>query len=125
VGIAWLRRIVQDTQAGMLNAGIDDFVKNLHELRIEDEIAQAYLVASYGRHVRVKDAEALRSVAQGLTMNGMASGGFRMFTTWIDDGELAFGGEARRKRAAGLAREIRNKQEEITRLKTKAGELAA
>jgi hypothetical protein len=97
----------------------------LHELRIEDEIAQAYLVASYGRHVRVKDAEALRSVAQGLTMNGMASGGFRMFTTWLDDGELAFGGEARRKRAAGLAREIRNKQEEITRLKTKAGELAA
>jgi hypothetical protein len=97
----------------------------LHELRIEDEIAQAYLVASYGRHVRVKDAEALRGVAQGLTMNGMASGGFRMFTTWLDDGELAFGGEARRKRAALIAREIREKREEITRLETKAGELAA
>jgi hypothetical protein len=97
----------------------------LHELVITDETAKAYLVASYGRYVKVRDAEALRGVAQGLTVDGMASGGFKMFTAWLDDGELGFGIEARRKRAVKLAREIEDKKREIDNLKTKASVLAA
>lgn len=97
----------------------------LHELAIADETAKAYLVAGYGRYVKVGDAEALRNVAQGLTVDGMASGGFKMFTAWIGDGELAFGIEARRKRAVKLARDIDEKRREIGDLKTKAGALAA
>lgn len=96
----------------------------LHELVIADETARAYLIASYGRYVKVRDAEALRGVPQGLTVDGMASGGFKMFTCWMEDGDLAFGAEARRKRAVRLGREIDEKTREMGRLKTKAAELA-
>lgn len=97
----------------------------LHELVIADEVARAYLVASYGRYVKVRDAESLRGVAQGLSEDGMASGGFKMFTSWLDDGELAFGIEARRKRAIKLAREMEQKRGEAARLGARAGELSA
>lgn len=97
----------------------------LHELVITDETARAYLIASYGRYIKVRDAEALRGVAQGLTVDGMASGGFKMFSCWIEDGELAFGAEARHKRAVMLGREIAEKTREIGSLQAKATELAA
>jgi hypothetical protein len=81
----------------------------LHELEISDETARAYLVASYGRYVKVRDEEALRTTPQGLTVDGMASGNFKLFTAWADDGDLAFGAEARRKRAVALGRKIEEK----------------
>lgn len=95
----------------------------LHELVIDDETARAYLVASYGRYLKVRDEETLRGTTQGLTVDGMASGGFKMFTSWSDDGELAFGAEARRKRAVRLSREIEEKKREVRELAATAGEL--
>lgn len=97
----------------------------LHELVIADETAKAYLVASYSRYLKVRNAEALRSVPQGLTVDGMASGGFKMFTAWIEDGELAFGAEARRKRIVSLGREIEKKTREKGESEEKAKKLAA
>ncbi len=97
----------------------------LHELVIGDETARAYLTASYGRYVKVGNAEALRDVAQGLTEDGMASGSFKMFTAWQDDGDLAFGSEARRKRVVKLAREIEQKRSELSNLHVRTTELAA
>lgn len=102
----------------------------LHELSIDDPTAKAYLLASYGRYIKVRDAEALRGVASGLTVDGMASGGYKMFTAWAEDGDLAFGAEARRKRAVHLGRVIEDKQralktaqDEATHLRTWAERL--
>lgn len=97
----------------------------LNELVIADETAKAYLVASYGRYLKMRDAEALRGAVQGLTVDGMASGGFKMFTSWLDDGELAFGAEARHKRAVRLGREIEEKRREVRELIGQVEELAA
>lgn len=96
----------------------------LHELVISDETARAYLVASYGRYLKVRDEDALRGIAQGLTVDGMASGNFKMFTAWADDGDLAFGAEARRKRAVVLGREIEEKGRQQNSRQGVADELA-
>ncbi|CAM3364028.1 MULTISPECIES: SbcC/MukB-like Walker B domain-containing protein [Cupriavidus] len=97
----------------------------LQELVIADETARAYLVASYGRYVKVADAQALRGAPQALTVDGMASGGFKMFSSWVDDGELAFGAEARRKRVVRLVRQIDEKSQERDAHRAGAAELAA
>lgn len=97
----------------------------LHELVIDDETVSAYLVASYGRYVKVSDAETLRDTAQGLTVDGIGSGGFKMFTSWADDGGLAFGAEARHKRAVRIAMEIEEKAKAIQAQRYRAQELAA
>ena len=97
----------------------------LQELVIADETARAYLVASYGRYVKVADAQALRGAPQALTVDGMASGGFKMFSSWVEDGELAFGAEARRKRVVRLARQIDEKTRERDEHRASAAELAA
>lgn len=97
----------------------------LQELVIADETARAYLVASYGRYVKVADAQALRGAPQALTMDGMASGGFKMFSSWVEDGELAFGAEARRKRVVRLSREIEGKTRERDTHRASAEALAA
>ncbi|KJK24265.1 hypothetical protein UB46_11320 [Burkholderiaceae bacterium 16] len=97
----------------------------LQELVIADETARAYLVASYGRYVKVADAQALRGAPQALTVDGMASGGFKMFSSWVEDGELAFGAEARRKRVVRLARQIDEKTRERDAHRASAAELAA
>jgi hypothetical protein len=95
----------------------------LNELLLDDPTAKAYLLASYGRYVKVRNAEALRGVASGLTVDGMASGGYKMFTAWADDGDLAFGAEARRKRAIHLGREIEAKQRAMKVAQTEAASL--
>lgn len=97
----------------------------LQELVIADETARAYLVASYGRYVKVADAQALRGAPQALTVDGMASGGFKMFSSWVEDGELAFGAEARRKRVVRLARQIDEMTRERDAHRASAAELAA
>jgi hypothetical protein len=97
----------------------------LQELVIADETARAYLVASYGRYVKVADAQALRGAPQALTVDGMASGGFKMFSSWVEDGELAFGAEARRKRVVRLARQIEEKTRERDAHRASSAELAA
>ncbi|QBY55366.1 ATP-binding protein [Cupriavidus oxalaticus] len=97
----------------------------LQELVIADETARAYLIASYGRYVKVADAQALRGAPQALTVDGMASGGFKMFSSWVEDGELAFGAEARRKRVVRLSREIDEKTRERDAHRASATELAA
>ncbi|MDW3687972.1 SbcC/MukB-like Walker B domain-containing protein [Cupriavidus sp. CV2] len=97
----------------------------LQELVIADETARAYLVASYGRYVKVADAQALRGAPQALTVDGMASGGFKMFSSWVEDGELAFGAEARRKRVVRLARQIDEKTRERDAHRASAAELTA
>ncbi|MDK2662034.1 SbcC/MukB-like Walker B domain-containing protein [Cupriavidus consociatus] len=97
----------------------------LQELVIADETARAYLVASYGRYIKVADAQALRGAPQALTVDGMASGGFKMFSSWVDDGELAFGAEARRKRVVRLTRQIDEKSQERDAHRASAAELAA
>ncbi len=95
----------------------------LHELVVADETARAYLTASYGRYVKVADAQALRGASQALTVDGMASGGFKMFSAWMEDGELAFGAEARRKRAVALGAEIEKKTKEMQAQRGRADEL--
>lgn len=97
----------------------------LQELVIQDETARAYLTASYGRYLKVADAEALRSTVQGLTVDGMGSGGFKMFRSWLEDGELAFGAEARRKRSVRLGREVEEKKYAIRDHEARARELGA
>ncbi|WP_432257699.1 SbcC/MukB-like Walker B domain-containing protein [Cupriavidus sp. TMH.W2] len=97
----------------------------LQELVIADETARAYLVASYGRYIKVTDAQALRSAPQALTVDGMASGGFKMFSSWVEDGELAFGAEARRKRVVRLGSQIEEKSRERSTHRERAEELAA
>lgn len=97
----------------------------LQELVIADETARAYLVASYGRYVKVADAQALRGAPQALTVDGMASGGFKMFSSWVEDGELAFGAEARRKRVVRLARQIDEKTREMDAHRASAAKMAA
>lgn len=95
----------------------------LNELIIEDPTARVYLLASYGRYVKVRDAEALRGVASGLTVDGMASGGYKLFSAWAEDGDLAFGAEARRKRAIHLGRMIEEKRRALNAAQTEAADL--
>lgn len=97
----------------------------LNELSIDDPTAKAYLLASYARYIKVRDAEALRGVASGLTVDGMASGGYKMFTAWAEDGDLAFGAEARRKRAIHLGRVIEDTQRALKAAQTDAASLRA
>lgn len=97
----------------------------LHELKIEDETAYAYLLASYGRYHKVTDESALRKTAQGLTVDGMASGNFKMFTAWAEDGDLAFGAEARRKRAVKLGRDAEEKSRDKSGLEAQIRSITA
>ncbi|SMF07522.1 Uncharacterized protein YPO0396 [Alteromonadaceae bacterium Bs31] len=59
--------------------------------------AEFYLRASYGSVVQVKDADALRATARGVTPEGLGSGNYSMWRCDLDDSELVFGQGARER----------------------------
>ncbi|WP_144392649.1 ATP-binding protein [Pleionea sediminis] len=71
--------------------------------------AKHYLTASYGAVLCVEDTEALKMTRRGVTKDCLASGNYSMWRCDIDDSELVFGIEARKR--ATLA-----KQSELNRL---------
>ena len=92
----------------------------LHLMSFDDRYVQAYIEASYGPVVQVENAEALRKTARGLTANGMGSGGYSMFKSFVEDGDLVCGQAARERRTSALERE----QERLARAAKDAQEKA-
>ena len=69
----------------------------LEVISFEHKIAEYYLNASYGDVKCVKDEQALRSVARGITPDGLGAGSYSMFRCDIDDADLVFGQGARER----------------------------
>ena len=69
----------------------------VHVMQFEHKIAEYYLLASYGNVLRVKDEQALKQTARGVTSDGLGSGSYSMFRCDINDAELVFGQGARER----------------------------
>ena len=69
----------------------------VHIMQFSHGTAKSFLTASYGNVVRVKDEEVLRSTRRGVTVDCLASGNYAMFRCDINDSDLVFGVEARKR----------------------------
>jgi len=70
----------------------------LHELQCEHPVANAFLLAQYGRVRKVDSEDELARTPQGLMEAGLGSRGYGMFACRAPDAELTFGHEARQRR---------------------------
>lgn len=71
-------------------------------LQISDEIAEAYLIASYGNVLCVKDTESLRGTKRGVTKDAKAANNNVMFDCSLKDKRYIFGEGAREETLKGL-----------------------
>ncbi|PWK53694.1 ATP-binding protein [Pleionea mediterranea] len=78
-------------------------------LEFSHATAKHYVAASYGAVLCVEDTEQLKMTRRGVTQNCLASGNYSMWRCDIDESDLVFGIEARKR--ATLA-----KQNELSRL---------
>lgn len=104
------RKALEDTEGRQLDARAV-----LHELVCQHPVANAYLMAQYGRVRKVDSEEELAKTAQGLMAEGLGSRGYGMFACYEPDEKLSFGEAARQRRRqwceqelARLANETRN-----------------
>lgn len=81
----------------------------INVLEFTHATAKHYLTASYGAVLCVDDTEELKMTRRGVTQECLASGNYSMWRCDIDDADLVFGIEARKR--ATFA-----KQNELTRL---------
>ncbi len=103
------RKAMEDTEGRQLEARAV-----LHELVCKHPVANAFLMAQYGRVRKVDSEEELARTPQGLMEQGLGSRGYGMFSCRAPDSDLAFGEAARQRRRlwceeelARLAREVR------------------
>jgi energy-coupling factor transporter ATP-binding protein EcfA2 len=86
----------------------------VHELKSANPIAWAYLVDQYGGVVKATNTEALRQIARGITLEGVASAGRAMFA--IDKVANVFGKKARQDALARVTQELDTAQGEADTL---------
>jgi energy-coupling factor transporter ATP-binding protein EcfA2 len=94
-------KVVRDAERLSLKSG-----SILEELVIDHDVAYAYMLAKYGSTLKVADTEALRQAARGVTRDGFAASGYKMYSCGIDDGELLFGADAKRNAAERLKKDV-------------------
>ncbi|SHN19820.1 SbcC/MukB-like Walker B domain-containing protein [Rhizobacter sp. OV335] len=70
----------------------------LHELVCRHPVANAFLMAQYGRVRKVDSEEELARTPQGLMEQGLGSRGYGMFACRAPDSDLSFGEAARQRR---------------------------
>lgn len=70
----------------------------LHELVCRHPVANAFLLAQYGRVRKVDSEEELARTPQGLMVQGLGSRGYGMFACHAAEADLAFGEAARQRR---------------------------
>lgn len=106
------RKAMEDTEGRQLEPRA-----MLHELVCKHPVANAFLMAQYGRVRKVDSEDELARTPQGLMEQGLGSRGYGMFACRAPDGDLAFGEAARQRRRlwceeelARLAREARTLQ---------------
>ena len=100
-GVVQASRAVKDAERISLKSG-----SILDELVIDHSVAYAYMLAKYGSTMKVANAEALRSAGRGITKDGLAASGYRMYPCAIDASELLFGADAKRNAAERLQAEV-------------------
>jgi energy-coupling factor transporter ATP-binding protein EcfA2 len=87
----------------------------VHELVCKHPVANAFLMAQYGRVRKVDTEEELARTPQGLMEQGLGSRGYGMFACRAPDQDLAFGEAARQRRRqwceAELMRLLHEKRE--------------
>ena len=95
------RKALEDTEGRSLEARAV-----LHELQCSHPVANAFLLAQYGRVRKVESEDELARTAQGLMQQGLGSRGYGMFSCRLPDTELAFGAAARQRRRAWCEAEL-------------------
>ncbi|GAB3781405.1 SbcC/MukB-like Walker B domain-containing protein [Dyella agri] len=90
----------------------------LHELVCKHPVANAFLLAQYGRVRKVDSEDELARTPQGLMEQGLGSRGYGMFACREPDAKLAFGEAARQRRRQWC-------EDELKRLAMEARELEA
>lgn len=89
----------------------------LHELQCTHPVANAFLMAQYGRVRKVDSEEELARTPQGLMKQGLGSRGYGMFACRLPDDDLTFGEAARQRRRRWCEDELVRLQHETTTLK--------
>lgn len=103
------RKAMEDTEGRQLeNRAV------LHELQCSHPVANAFLLAQYGRVRKVDTEDELARTPQGLMEEGLGSRGYGMFACRAPDGELVFGEAARQRRRQWCEDELRRLAREIT-----------
>lgn len=95
------RKAMEDTEGRQLEARAV-----LHELLCKHPVANAFLMAQYGRVRKVDSEDELARTPQGLMAQGLGSRGYGMFACRALDGELAFGEAARQRRRQWCEEEL-------------------
>lgn len=101
-------KIMKDAERMSLKSG-----SIMDELVIDHNIAYSYMLVKYGSTMKVADTEALRSAGRGITKDGFASAGYKMYPCGIDDGDLFFGADAKRSAAERLVKDITSLQDSV------------
>lgn len=107
--VAQATKVMRDAARLSLKSG-----SILEELVLDNEVAYAYMLAKYGSTMKVSDTEALRQASRGLTRDGYAASGYKMYSCGIDDGELIFGADAKRNAAERLKKDVLVLSESLT-----------
>lgn len=94
-------------------------------LSFQHKTVEHYLKASYGNVVRVESAEALRTVARGITREGLAAGNYSLWRCDIADSELVFGQFARDRALAAKQREYEELLTQATAAQTQLTSIQA
>ena len=105
------RKAMEDTEGRQLEARAV-----LHELVCKHPVANAFLLAQYGRVRKVDSEEELARTPQGLMEQGLGSRGYGMFACRAPDKDLTFGEAARQRRRQWC-------EQELARLAREAGTL--
>lgn len=95
------RKAMEDTEGRQLEARAV-----LHELVCKHPVANAFLMAQYGRVRKVDSEEELARTPQGLMEQGLGSRGYGMFSCRAPDSDLAFGEAARQRRRQWCEEEL-------------------
>uniref|UniRef100_C5CL37 Sigma 54 interacting domain protein n=1 Tax=Variovorax paradoxus (strain S110) TaxID=543728 RepID=C5CL37_VARPS len=114
------RKAMEDTEGRQLEARA-----MLHELQCKHPVANAFLMAQYGRVRKVDSEEELARTPQGLMKQGLGSRGYGMFACRALDGELTFGEAARQRRKRWCEDELARLARETQTLETLRGSLTA
>lgn len=88
----------------------------LHELHCVHPVAQAFLMAQYGRVRKVDSEDELARTPQGLMEQGLGSRGYGMFACQLANTDLAFGEAAHQRRRQWCEGELERLQREINGL---------
>lgn len=105
------RKALEDTAGHRLDARAV-----LQELQCRHPVANAFLLAQYGRVRKVESEDELARTPQGLMEQGLGSRGYGMFACRANDSELAFGAAARQRRRRWCEDELRRLDSEARTL---------